>query len=231
MNNVTVLVIAFGVAILLLLYALYETMHSAKLLECVSADWKIELSEEDMEVTEQDIKDSGLSRETILRVRSLYKRQKEEKLKEGSGWDFWDERVHVENLLCKRINYLILCYSLFVAAFAAVGDRISKTVVLSVGFVVMYMMSLFLARAWRKLDMSLKFIFVLYPRRYNGLLLIDELVKNAPQKPFFSLGIFNLSKLGIPYNKLVGLFLPVFLCISFAIGIILIIAGVWDVGK
>ena len=42
MNNVTVLVIAFGVAILLLLYALYETMHSAKLLECVSADWKIE---------------------------------------------------------------------------------------------------------------------------------------------------------------------------------------------
>ena len=101
--------------------------------------------------------------------------------------------------------------------------------ILSVGLVVLYMMSLFLARAWRKLDISLKFMFVLYPRKYNGMLLIDEMVKNGSQNPIFNVGILNLSKLGIPYNKLVGLILPVFLCISFALGIILIATGVWNV--
>ena len=125
---------------------------------------------------------SGLTEDEIKKVREVYQSQKEEKhVSGGAGWDFWEELVHMENLFCARFNYLILCYSLFVTAFATLGDKTSKLVILMIGFVVLLAISIFLKRAWEKLDILLKIVFTLIPKESNGLSLIEDLVnKRTP---------------------------------------------------
>ena len=158
---------------------------------------------------------SGLSKGTIQEIRRIYQLQKEEKIMcGGAGWDFWNERVHIEKLFCTRFNYLILCYSLFLAAYATLNGKISKIAVLGVGFVVLCIMSIFLKRAWEKLDILLKIIYNLHPHGANGLLLIDDLVDKKAS--------FRLIK---KYNEMAGVWLPRFLCISFLLGILAIIFG------
>lgn len=163
---------------------------------------------------------SGLSDEKIQEIRNIYMEQKKEKKSNcGAGWDFWDERVHIENLFCTRFNYLILCYSLFVAAFASIIGNTSKLVILGVGFIVLLMITIFLIRAWEKLDILLKIVYNLNPSESNGLLLIDDLVNKKRT--------FRLVK---KYNRMAGVWLPIILCISFLIGFIAIILGWWEIG-
>lgn len=166
---------------------------------------------------------SGLSYGDIQKMRRIYQLQKEEKrLSEGAGWDFWDERVHIENLFCTRFNYLILCYSLFVAAFATISGITSKLVILGVGFVVLSMITIFLIRAWEKLDILLKIIYNLNPSESNGLTLIDSLIK---KKISYRLVNFLVQK----YNRMAGVWLPIILCVSFLIGFIAILIGWWEI--
>lgn len=182
------------------------------------------LSEEELYVSESMIENSGLDRETIKDIRRTYKKQKEEKKNDGAGWDFWDERVHVENLLCQRFNYLILCYSLFIAAFSVINDKISKIIILSVGFIVIFLISLFVRRAWYKLDLNLKFLFVLY-EDFNGIQMIDRIVKEKSRK------IDSLIIRKVKYNRLIGEIIPLFMSLSLLLGILFIAFGWWNGGS
>lgn len=194
-------------------------------------------------VNDDIIRDSGLAKEEILEIRKTYLAQKLEKKEEGGGWTFWDERVQVENLLCQRFNFLILSYSLFIAAFAVIPDKLSKIILLFLGFVVMLLLSIFVRRAWSKLDFNLKCLFVLH-EEYNGIRFIDQKVrskKNAKKKndqdEDKKNGQEGSQKKGekkklfsIKYNKIIGAIIPGFLCISLALGIIAIALGWWDGG-
>lgn len=182
------------------------------------------LSEEEFMVSDETVRDSGLDRKTIREIRCIYKKQKEEKKTDGAGWDFWDERVHIENLLCQRFNYLILCYSIFIAAFAVVDDQTSKVVLLSVGFIVIMLISLFVRRAWYKLDICLKFLFVLY-EKYNGIRMIDKIAKDKSR----IIDKFIINK-RIKFNRLIGGIIPFFLSFSMLLGILFIVMGWWDGG-
>lgn len=159
---------------------------------------------------------SGLPLKKIQEFRRIYEMQKEEKRLFNAGWTFWDERVHMENIFCTRVNYLILCYSLFVAAFATLHDKTSQLVILVVVFFILFLISNFLIRAWKKLEIILKIIFNLYPEESNGLKKIDELVNQR----FLSLPI--------KYNLLIGVVLPIILCLSFIFAFIAIYFGWWD---
>jgi len=194
-------------------------------------------------VNDDIIRDSGLTKEEILEIRKTYLAQKLEKKEEGGGWTFWDERVQVENLLCQRFNFLILSYSLFIAAFAVIPDKLSKIILLFLGFVVMLLLSIFVRRAWSKLDFNLKCLFVLH-EEYNGIRFIDQKVrskKNAKKKNDQDEDKKNDQEgsqkkgekkklFSIKYNKIIGAIIPGFLCISLALGIIAIALGWWDGG-
>ena len=166
---------------------------------------------------------SGLSDSEIAKINRIYQKQLEEKQKyNGAGWTFWDERVHMENLFCTRFNYLILSYSLFIAAFATLQDKTSKLVILGVGFVLLFLISIFLIRAWKKLDIILKIVFNLYPEEQdemNWQQFIDKLVKEKYW--------FRLPK--IKYNKIAGVWVPIILCISFLVAFFAIVFGWWDI--
>lgn len=166
---------------------------------------------------EQKKNKSGLTADEIQEIRSIYKMQKDEKhLSSGAGWDFWEERVHMENLFCARFNYLILCYSLFVTAFATLEDKTSKLVILLIGFVVLLTISIFLRRAWEKLDILLKIVFNMIPEESNGLSLIEKLVNKRTSFHFIK-----------KYNKMAGVWLPRFLYISFLVAFLAILFGWW----
>ena len=181
------------------------------------------LSPEEMEVPNQVLEKSGLNEETILNVRRAYKIQKKEKKDDGSGWDFWNERVHVENLLCQRFNYLILCYSLFITAFAVIPDKTGKIILLSIGFIVVFLLSLFNRRAWQKFDINLKCVFVIQ-EKYNGVQLIDEIAENKSR--WIDRFIIKHGR----YNRLIGQTIPIILCLSLLFGILAISLGWWDGG-
>lgn len=184
---------------------------------------KLKLLESDT-VSQKIIDDSGLTKEEILEIRKIYLAQKLEKKEEGGGWDFWDERVQVENLLCQRFNFLIVCYSLFIAAFAVISDRTSKLILLSVGCIVIWLISIFVRRAWFKLDYNLKCLFVLH-EKYNGIRLIDQYAANKGK-----LIKCILKCLGIRYNRIIGSIIPNLMWISLAIGFLAILLGWWDGG-
>ena len=175
-------------------------------------------------VNDDIIRDSGLTKKEILEIRKTYITQKLEKKEEGGGWDFWDERVQVENLLCQRFNFLIVCYSLFIAAFAVIPDRTSKIILLSVGCIVIWLISIFVRRAWFKLDYNLKCLFVLHEKN-NGIQLIDQYAANKGK-----LIKCILKCLGIRYNQIIGSIIPNLMWISLAIGILAISLRWWDGG-
>lgn len=182
------------------------------------------LTKEEMNVDKQLEINSGLDKETILNIRRAYKLQKKEKKEDGSGWDFWEERLQIENLLCQRFNYLILCYSLFITAFAVIPDKSSKIILLSVGLVVMSLITVFVRRAWIKLDYNLKCLFVLR-NKYNGIEMIDQYAAERGKRIDRILKRFN-----IQYNQIIGSIIPIFLCISLALGILAIALELWDGG-
>jgi hypothetical protein len=180
------------------------------------------LSPEEMEIPSELIDKSGLDEETILNVRRIYKTQKKEKKEDGSGWDFWNERVHVENLLCQRFNYLILCYSLFITAFAVIPDKTSKIILLSIGFIVVFLLSLFNRRAWHKFDINLRCVLVIQ-EKCNGVRLIDEIAEKKSK--WIDRFIIKHGR----YNRLIGQTIPIILCLSLFFGILSISLGWWDV--
>lgn len=214
MINLLVSIMLLEGAIFIMLFALWCTFHYSE---------KKEIPSEEGNDSCQDSNKDDLSLDTIIKARDMYEKQKDEKKMTGSGWDFWDERVQIENLLCKRFNYLILCYSMFVAAFSVIEDRISKFIILFVGLIILFIMSLFVNRAWRKLDYNLKILFVLQDG-FNGMKLIDQEV--AKKAGFL---YKTLKKLNIKYNALIGVFIPCVLCFSFFIGIVLILVGWWKI--
>ena len=175
-------------------------------------------------VSQKIIDDSELTEDKILEIRKTYLFQKAEKKLQGGGWDFWEERVQVENLLCQRFNFLIVCYSLFIAAFAVITDRTSKLILLCIGCIVIWFISIFVRRAWFKLDYNLKCLFVLH-EKYNGIQMIDEY---AAEKGKLIKCI--LKCLGIRYNQIIGSIIPNLMWISLAIGILAITLGWWDGG-
>lgn len=181
------------------------------------------LSPEELNNVKEAIDKSELDTKIIQIVRDTYKKQKEEKKTDGSGWDFWDERAHIENILCQRFNYLILCYSLFITAFSVIPGRWSKTIILIVGLIVVFLISLLVRRAWYKLDVNLKFLYVLYDE-YNGIYMIDKIVENKYSK---GIDTFIIDK--VKYNRLIGKTTPIIMCFSLFIGSLFVGLGWWNV--
>ncbi len=94
-----------------------------------------------MRTTEQ----TNLRTLTETEIRGIYRDQID-----GDEWTFSDEREHMENLLCQRINFLLLVYSLIVTGLAtAQNDHLFLYILIS-GLIVLALMSMGLWRACSK---------------------------------------------------------------------------------
>lgn len=150
-------------------------------------------------------------------LKNAYKKQ--QKMNE---WNFFDERKHMEKLLCTRFNYLILVFSLFVTAFATVKDKTEKIVILSTGLLILILVSLTVRRAYLKLDINLKILHKLQKNNcnesksgYNAMSIIDKEVQTRC----------------VPLNgtnKLIGFWIPLILILLFMFGLLFVGAGWWS---
>ena len=154
---------------------------------------------------------------SVEELKDAYKKQCEK-----GEWNFYDERKHIEDLLCQRFNYLILAFSLFTTAFATIEGKNNKLVVLIVGLVVLALLGGTVRRAYLKLDINLKILHKLQDADaddtaernpgYNVLAIVDKEVKTRP---------FQL----VNVNKFIGVWIPLVLLLCFAVGIIAIASG------
>lgn len=154
-------------------------------------------------------------------LNTTYKKQLKENV-----WNFYDERKHVEELLCQRFNYLIIAFSLFVTAFASINGRTNKLIILITGFVILVLISLTIRRAYLKLDINLKILYKLQEAKdpedewnfncYNAMSIIDKEIETRP------LPLKNM-------NKTIGFWIPLAFVSIFGIGIIAICLNIWKI--
>ena len=165
---------------------------------------------------------------TKSQLREAYKKQIENK-----QWNFFDERKHVENLLCQRFNFLILAFSLFVTSFSTIDEKIYKFIVLIIGFIVIVLISLTIIRAFYKLDVNLKILYKLQEAEdsddnncvgYNAMSIIDNEIKMKTKTSKRWLLLNNM-------NKMIGIWIPLAFIAIFGLGIITMGFNIWGMGK
>jgi len=82
---------------------------------------------------------------TATKINEIYQKQKID-----GQWTFSDEREHMDNLLCQRINFLLLAYALIVTGLATVQERKLFCFILISGLVLLVLMSWGIWRATAK---------------------------------------------------------------------------------
>ena len=131
----------------------------------------------------------------------------------NTDWTFYSEREFIENLFSTRFNYLLVLYSLFIAAFAAIDGKINKLIILALGLIVIFLVSLTIYRAYIKLIINFKILHDMP----------DQHVFPMIAKETKSKGKKALSNV----NPIIGIIIPcVFIC-SFVVAFILIITNCW----
>lgn len=164
---------------------------------------------------------------TTEQVREAYNKQIK-----NQEWNFFDERKHVEDLLCQRFNFLILAFSLFITAFSTINGETNKLIILIIGFIVILLISLTIIRAYYKLDVNLKILYKLqeaedsdnYCYGYNAMSIIDNEIKmkTRNKKRWFLLN--NM-------NKTIGVWIPLTFITLFGIGIIAMSVNIWKIDE
>lgn len=122
------------------------------------------------------------------------------------GWTFYDEREHIENLLCQRFNFLLVVYSLFITAAATVNDAKERTIIFVVGAIFILLLSATLYRVYIKLDIVLQILHDLPPEHVFKMVQIEVKAKG------FS-ALFDV-------NPLIGKYIPFFCFITFVVAIV-----------
>jgi hypothetical protein len=122
------------------------------------------------------------------------------------GWDFNQEREFMENLLCTRFNFLLVVYSLILAAAAATSSQSNMTIVLYLGSILTFLISITIWRCYVKFDIVCNFLHHLPDHPF-------ECIRNETKAK----GLIGLT--GV--NSIIGLWIPLFCFLSLLCGAIL----------
>ena len=133
--------------------------------------------------------------------------------KNSTDWTFYSEREFIENLFSNRFNYLLVVYTLFVTAFAAIEGTTNKLIILYLGLFVTILVSLTIYRAFVKLIITLKILHSLDEKHVFPII-----GKETKSKGFSALG--NV-------NPIIGIVIPCVFIISFIVAIFLITCEIW----
>ncbi|RYU93019.1 hypothetical protein [Emticicia agri] len=131
--------------------------------------------------------------------------------KKDIGWDFYAERQFIENLFCQRFNYLIAIYAIIIAGAGSAKNQFFLNCILCIGFIVVFLLSLVLYRAYIKLIILLKILHRL--ESHHVFPIIETEMKQQGKTALFGV------------NSLIGVYIPVFFNLTILIGLILSLGG------
>ena len=126
------------------------------------------------------------------------------------SWDMSQERAFIENLLCQRFNFFIVIFSLVIAGAASANTQTKLSPILSIGFLLCFLVALTIYRVYVKLIWILKELHQL---------------KDHP----VGASSTGIKKLRMPklfgVNWIIGWYVPALCCLILLLGAILSIMG------
>jgi hypothetical protein len=127
-------------------------------------------------------------------------------------WSFSDERKHMENLFCQRLNFLLVIYSLVIAGLVTTSDRHLFIGILSAGTAITFLMSLSLWRACSKL---LVMFAICYRIKNHPIDLVD--CETATRHTLFR---------GFRVNHMLGYWIPAICTLTLVVALICVWFGI-----
>lgn len=123
------------------------------------------------------------------------------------GWDIWDERKFMEELLNTRFNFFLVTYTLFFATSFQLSTPLSRLALATVAFFLLLLLWLAILRIYEKLIIIARIMF-----NIPGNTVLDvvkrELVFSS--KVFVRGEVLTLVHVYIPVFCLVSLFIIIF---------------------
>jgi hypothetical protein len=135
--------------------------------------------------------------------------------REIGSWTLSEERVFIENLLCQRLNFMLVFYSLVITGACATDSCRNFRAAFLVGAIICSLLSLSIARTQVKLELILLWI---REQREHPATLTDQRVRSAVPK-----GIKWL--VGKSGRKIVGYWIPIACAMSMWAALILACTG------
>jgi len=130
------------------------------------------------------------------------------------GWSYFSEREFVENLVSQRFNYFIVAYSIFITASATVNEVKSLIIILSLGILVLSFIGFTIYRTHVWLDIVFKILHNL-PEKVH----LFEMIREEQKKSIW------IKRHHGSVNKMIGIYIPLFCCLTLIIGLILVLIG------
>jgi hypothetical protein len=131
---------------------------------------------------------------------------------ENGEWDFSDEREHMENLFCQRLNFLLVTYALIVAGLAETNSRSLFVGILISGTVIMLFMSLSI---WRVCSKLLLMLAICYRIDHHPMEYVDR--ENQARSALFR---------AMPVNHVLGYWIPAACTLSLVGGLVCFYFGI-----
>lgn len=129
--------------------------------------------------------------------------------RDKQSWTFFDEREFMENLMCQRFNFLLVFYSIFVAAAASTTNQRLLVAVLMTGAIVTAAVWGMIWRAFVKVDIA---ITTCYRLEKSAISIIDE-EANLRHKTLFKV------------NPLIAKWIPFVCLLSLVLGAVFAAKG------
>lgn len=140
----------------------------------------------------------------------------ETSLADTGSWDLSQERMFIENLFCQRFNFFIVIYSLVIAGAATTNIQWKLTAILAIGFVLCLLVSLTIYRNYVKLIWILK---TLHRNPQHPVAMAQTGIQSLGARRLFGV------------NSIIGIWIPVFCCITLLVGFVLSFRGALPAGK
>lgn len=153
---------------------------------------------------------NGLLKYSVAQLANAAKVQSER-----YSWNFFNEREFMENLMCQRFNFLLVFYSIFVAAAASATSQDFFIAVMLMGSVLTLMIWLMIWRAFVKFRIAIR---ICYRLEFSAIDIVDEETKLRKDRLF-------------PVNDLLAIWIPMVCFLSLVAGAALGACGVLQVAN
>ena len=122
------------------------------------------------------------------------------------GWTFYNEREITERTIDNRFNFLLLVYSLFTSAYFLTNNNIDKKTILIIGFIIVFLLSIGIYRAYTRFKILLEIICSLDDKEVLSIIMKEYKTK-------------RIYKICPPY-AIIGFAVSAVMLSSFIVGII-----------
>lgn len=132
--------------------------------------------------------------------------------KNSEKWDFSQERVFIENLLCQRFNFFIITFSLIVAGAVSSKNKFELVSILTAGLLLLSFLGFTVYRIYVKAII----VLIILHNTEGHTVKISGMIEREGKWP-----------LSFPVNDIIGYIVPILCNVLLVTGTILALCDIW----